>query len=132
WRIARADAPLRLLAFVQRTLAEHEAASAPRTRARRHADQVRWEEMVEAVVCALALAVILPPPTGRLVIPTSHKQCRPPRYRRPTQSETLPRLLEHLEALRLAVVVKGQRQGEATTIAPSPIFADMVRAYGVQ
>lgn len=132
WRIARGEASLTLLEFVRRALANHEQSHSLRTRARRHADQVRWEEMVEAVVCALALAVVSPPPTGRLVLPMSHKQSLPPRYRRPTQSEALPRLLEHLSALRLAVVVKGSRVGEATTIAPSPIFADMVRAYGVQ
>ena len=132
WRTARCDASLRLLDFVRRAIADRETSSAPRTRARRHADQVRWEEMVEAVIAALALAVLCPPPTGRLVIPMSHKQSLPPRYRRPTQSEALPRLLEHLSALRLAVVVKGSRTGEATTIAPSPIFADLVRAYGVQ
>jgi hypothetical protein len=119
--------------MVYRLVADHEAQHSPRAKARRPDDQVRWEEMVEAVVCALALAALQPPPTGCLVLPRGRHGDLPPRYRRPTQGKPLRRLQDHLQALGLAVVVKGKRQGEvATTIAPTALFADLVMASGVR
>lgn len=133
WRTARSTPSQALAQMVYRLVADHEAQHSPRAKARRPDDQVRWEEMVEAVVCSLALAVLQPPPTGCLVLPRGRHGDLPARYRRPTQGKPLCRLQDHLQALGLAVVVKGKRQGEvATTIAPTALFADLVMASGVR
>lgn len=129
WRTARTASSQKVVEMIYRLLSEREQ----RVRLRKPDDQLRWEEMVEAVVCALALAVLQPPPTGCLVLPRGHHGGLPARYRRPTQGKPLCRLQDHLEALGLAIVVKGKRQGEvATTIAPTALFADLVMASGVR
>lgn len=132
WRFARSEPAQSLVLWVYSLLAQYEASLPARGKARKAVDLRRWEQMIEAVVCALALFVLTPPPTGWLVLPLGKRHYLPRRYKRPTQSETLVTLQERLEAIGLAVVVKGQKEGTATTIAPTPVLAHRVRSAMLQ
>jgi hypothetical protein len=132
WRTARSCAAQSLLQWASSLVAQYEASLPARGKARKAADLVRWQQMIEAVVSALALFVLAPPPTGWLVLPRSKANDLKPRYRRPTQGKPLARLQDYLEAVGLAVVIKGHKEGTATTIAPTALLADHVRTAMLQ
>lgn len=132
WRFARSCSAQKLVQWAYGLIAQHEASLPARGKARKAADLIRWRQMIEAVVCALALFVLAPPPTGWLVMPLGKGHDLKPRYKRPTQGKPLARLQDYLQDIGLAAVIKGKKKGTATTIAPTQLLADHVRAAMLQ
>ena len=110
----------------------HEKCAGARIRARRPADQGLHLRRVEAIVCNLAHAVLLPPPTGRIAVPLGHGLKGRSRYESPFMGKPLSQLLDTLVALSLLDRKWRMIRGEVTSIAPTELLASMIAEFGVQ
>ena len=66
WKIAKGDNHRALVESTGTSVQRHEVQTKARARARRDADDRNHVGRIEAVVCNLAHAVLLPPPTRRI------------------------------------------------------------------
>lgn len=130
WTCAKSE---RASAFVADIAAMLASAETPRQRKRRPEDQRTWERTSEALICELALASIVPPPSGALVLPLKAATwAQSSRYEKHgIGRRTLLSVLEAAGGLPCHVS-KGQRTGSATTIAPSEEFKREVFARGLE
>lgn len=134
WMRAKGE-PLKLL--VERTVVfidHHETRTGARQRARRTVDQFLHLKRVEAVVCHLAHAVLLPPPTGRIAIQVGHGDKGRSRYKSPIFGKPLGPLMQMLQDTDFVDFnyrYETKRE-ETSTMAPSPWFARRVAECGVQ
>ena len=96
-------------------------------------DQVLHRKRVEALVCNLAHAVLVPPPTGRIAVQLGHRRKGHSRYDSPILGKPLSSLVWMLSELDFCdlrgIPVK---RGEVSSIAPSAWFARKVAEHGVQ
>jgi len=131
WRFARSEAAQALLGLILSNLADH----MPKDMKRgvKASYRTKWEKAAAAAVCALVLAVIHTPPTGRLVMPR-HKERDgiAHRYRTPLGDGRMStRLQDQLCAAGLAVILPGGGPGLATMVAPTALLADLVNLAGL-
>ena len=90
--IAKSDKLKKLIEEVQQQIEGYEAYYSTRKIARRQADQVTFERMIEAIVCDLCL-VHADPQHDAVHLPLSHKTLRKAsRYKSPVLGKTLPEL----------------------------------------
>lgn len=108
-----------------------ELAGGHRKRRRRPVDQAHHETAVEVVVANLAHAVAAPPPTGRLAILTGNASVGATRYDNRALGKPLRELLARLDGLGLIDWRYSLRRLEASSIAPTDVFAARVTAAGV-
>lgn len=66
WKIAKGDNLKALVDSIVAFVRHHEQHTKARVRARKAVDETHHVRRIEAVVCNLAHAVLLPPPTGRI------------------------------------------------------------------
>jgi hypothetical protein len=105
----------------------HEKHTGIRKRARREQDHQHHVQRIEAIVCNLARAVLLPPPGGRIAVPLGHGGKGRSRYDSPVVGKLLsPTLgllweLDFLDIRRPSVM-----RGEASSIGVSDWFARKV------
>ncbi|HET6928374.1 MAG TPA: hypothetical protein VFI48_16095 [Hyphomicrobiaceae bacterium] len=133
WKIANGN---NLKALVNSTVISaqcHEAETKARARARRETDDRNHVRRIEAVVCNLAHAVLMPPPTGRIAVKLGKNTKRRSRYDSPLLGKCFSPLIWVLDDLgfldlRLIPVPRG----EVSSIAPTPWFANKVVEAGVQ
>jgi len=110
----------------------HEQQTKSRVRARRANDQLHHEMRVEAVVCAIAHAVLVPPPTGRIAVQLGNKQKGRSRYDSPVMGRTLSPLLYVLDELGILNIEGSRERGEVSSMAPTSSFSRRVVEQGVQ
>ncbi len=87
---------------------------------------------VEVVVCNLAHAVLLTPPTGRVAVQLGNKRKGRSRYDSPIMGKTLSPLLSMLDDLDFLDLKWSMDRGEVSSIAPTPWFSRKVAEHGVQ
>jgi hypothetical protein len=131
WKTAKGDGPRRLVDATAAFLAHHEEHTKARARARRPDDQANHLKRIEAVVCNLAHAVLLPPPTGRIAIQLGNRLKGRSRYDSPAMGKTLSPLVMMLQELDFLDLNWSTTRGEVSSIAPSPWFARKVAEFGV-
>jgi hypothetical protein len=131
WRGARGPALRSLVATICEALGGHENAAGERQRARRAADQRRYEIAVETVVANLAHSALFKPSDSRLAILTGNKTRGFTRYENNALGKPLRMLLHGLEALGLVNWRWSFKRGEASSLAPTERLAAMVREAGV-
>lgn len=112
-------------------LAHHEEQTKSRKRARRAIDKAHHQLRVEAVVCNLAHAVLLPPPTGRVAVKLGNDLKGRSRYDSPVMGKTLSPLISMLADLDFLDLKWSLNRGEVSSIAPSECFSRKVAGYGV-
>ena len=108
---AKSDKLKKLIEEVQTQIEGYEAYYQTRKRARRTADKVTFERMIEALVCDLCL-VQRDPQYHAVHLPLSHKVLRKAsRYKSQVLSKTLPDLLSIMSApeMEFVVVQKGKK-----------------------
>lgn len=126
--------------FVQtiiKMLEEHEALFGSRKRKRRAADQLRFERMLSALACDLAV-IVLTEGTKAIYISRSHQELgRSSRYGNPASSKTLPAILDRLASQQVDLIsmTLGFRtdtgEGKKTTVRPSNKFHRLVRDHAL-
>lgn len=133
WRGASGPALRQLVQETVTAVAQHEADTAARKRARREADLQRHLEAVEAVVANLAHTVLMPPETGRLAVFLQHGAKGCGRYDNPAFGKPFTGLLSRLDAMDV-LSFRGPvaMWREASSIAPTVSFASQVRARGIR
>ncbi|MDT3382483.1 hypothetical protein RNI52_34475 [Labrys neptuniae] len=124
-------APLRaLIKTVTDSVEAQEQAIGARQRKRRPADQAHHEAALEAIISNLAYSILHPPKTGRLAILTGNAAIRRDRYSNPAMGKPVRMLLHRLSEIGVVAWDYGWR-GNASTLAPTPEFAAMVRKAGI-
>jgi len=116
-------------------LEAHEQLHGLRQRKRRAVDQAKFERLVSAVACDLALIVLTE--TGKAIyISRSHRELgRSSRYGNPASSKTLPSILDSLATKQLGLInmVLGYRTDtgdrKKTSIRPSSKFRRLVQEF---
>lgn len=132
WLIAK-PGPLKELvdatvSFVDR----HERHAGARKRARREHDHKHHVQRIEAIVCNLAHAVLLPPPQGRIAVPLGHGRRGRSRYDSAVLGKTFSPTLNMLEdAGFLELQYPSVMRGEVSSVAPLAWFARKVAEAGV-
>ncbi|WP_375276189.1 hypothetical protein [Methylorubrum thiocyanatum] len=133
WRGASGHALRQLVEEIAAAVAQHEADTAARKRARRGVDHHHHLTAVEGVVANLAHTVLMPPETGRIAVLLKHgaRGCR--RYDNPAFGKPFSGLLSRLDAMDvLSVRGPSSPWGEASSIAPTVTFASQVRGRGIR
>jgi hypothetical protein len=125
-----------LKTLVDRTVASvrhHEEHTKARARARREVDERHHIRRIEAVICNLAHAVLLTPPTGRIATKLGKSNKVRSRYESPLLGKPFSPLIWMLDELGfLDLKLIPVPRGEVSSIAPSPWFVGKVREAGVQ
>ena len=125
-----------LKTLVDRTVASvrhHEEHTKARIRARREVDERHHIRRIEAVVCNLAHAVLLPPPTGRIATKLGKSTKPRSRYDSPLLGKPFSPLITTLAEIDfLDVNAPNAIRGEVSSITPSPWFIGKVREASVQ
>lgn len=128
WLIARSE-PLKQLVGDITTLVE---GCEQRLRARRPEDERHHRRMVEGVVCNLAYALLIPPPTGWVTVPTRNGSHGKQRYDNRAFGKPFTKLLDLLADKG---VLDRQRprpvRGETGSIRPSKRFMDLVQPLNI-
>jgi hypothetical protein len=96
WLVAKPGALKTLVDNTIRSVDHHEKHTGGRKRARRKQDRLHHEQRVEAIVCNLAHAVLLPPPEGRIAVPLGHGGKGRSRYDSPVMGKLLSPILSLL------------------------------------
>jgi hypothetical protein len=110
----------------------HEQHYGLRKRARRKQDAQNHRRRIEAIVCNLAYAVLMPCSQGRIAVPLGHGKANRSRYDSPVMGKLLSPTLSLLWELNfLDLKCPSVMRGEVSSIAPSDWFADKVREAGV-
>ena len=86
---------------------------------------------IEAVVCNLAHAVLMPPVTGRIALKLGNQRKGRSRYDSPLLGKTLSPLISRLWDLDFLDLNRSILRGEVSSIAPSPWFSAKVAEFGV-
>ena len=131
WKLAKGGG---LRTLVERTVAfvrHHEQHTKARARARRPVDEAHHLKRIEAVVCNLAHAVLMPPPTGRVAVQLGNRRKGRSRYDSPALGKALSPLIWMLEDVDFLDLKRSPVRGEVSSIAPSPWFARKVSECGV-
>lgn len=133
WLVAAGEALTTLVNDTLRSFDQHEQATKPRDRARRAGDQRLHLERIEVIVCNLARAVLLPPPTGRLAVRLGHGAKGRSRYDNPALGGKLfSPTLYVLDDLGLTKVHRPRTQrGEVASTTPSAWFVGKVVERGI-
>ncbi|WP_072368989.1 hypothetical protein [Hyphomicrobium sp. NDB2Meth4] len=132
WLIAKSGPLKKLVDATVNFVDHHERHTGARKRARRPQDHQHHVQRIEAIVCNLAHAVLLPPPEGRIAVPLGHGGKGRSRYDSPAVGKLLsPTLsllwdLDFLDVRRPSVV-----RGEVSSIGVSDWFAGKVLEAGV-
>jgi hypothetical protein len=132
WLVAKGDG---LKALVDATVAfldHHETHTRPRTRARKPLDEAHHLKRVEVVVCNLAHAVLMPPPTGRIAVQLGNRRKGRSRYDSPVLGKPLSPLIWMLEEADFLHLNYSTLRGEVSSVAPSSWFVGKVTEHGVQ
>lgn len=132
WLVAK---PGPLKEFVDATASfveHHERRTSARKRARREQDHKHHLQRIEAIVCSLAHAVLLPPPEGRIAVPLGHGSKGRSRYDSPVVGKLLSPTLSLLWDLGfLDIRCPSVVRGEVSSIGASDKFAGTVLEAGV-
>jgi len=132
WRIAR---PGPLKSLVDSTVAfvdHHEHHIGARKRARRDQDHQHHIQRIEAIVCNLAHATLLPPPGKRIAASLGHGNKGRSRYNSPVVGKLLSPILSTMQDLGfLDIRSPSVVRGEVSTIGVSDWFARKVLEAGV-
>lgn len=131
WKTAKGSGLRTIVENTLAFLAHHEQHTKSRVRARRAADEIHHRLRVEAVVCNLAHAVLLPPPTGRVAVKLGNDRKGRSRYDSPVMGKTLSPLISMLADLDFLDLKWSLNRGEVSSIAPSEWFSRKVAEYGV-
>jgi hypothetical protein len=113
-------------------LDHHEKYTKTRRRARRRDHEANHRLRVEVVVCNLAHAVLLPPPTGRIAVKLGHDSKGRSRYDSSVMGKTLSPLLSMLDDLDFLELKWSMIRGEVSSMAPTRWFSKKVAEFGVQ
>lgn len=128
WRIANAPPLQQLVEATIKFVDHHEQHTGRRTRARRKQDARNHRRRIEAIVCNLAYAVLMPPPQGRIAVRLGHGKGGRSRYDSPVVGKLLSPTLNLLWGISfLDVQSPSVMRGEVSSIAPSDWFAGKVR-----
>ncbi len=119
------------MAEITTAIGYREQAAGTRTRKRRETDQCHHLTAVEVTVANLALAVLVPPETGRLAILTGNGRSGRTRYDNPALGRPFRTLLHGLDELGLAQWQNSPQRGVASSLAPTESFARTVREAGI-
>ncbi len=120
------------MATIREALDAHEKDSGERQRARRPDDQRRYEIAVETVVSNVAHSALFNPSDKRLAILTGNKSRGFTRYENDALGKPLRTLLGALEKLGLVTWLWSTQRGEASSVAPTERFVEMVREAGIK
>lgn len=115
-------------------VAQYEWETNQRQRQRRAGDQAKHFIAVEATVCNLAYAVLMPPTTGRIAVLTGNGDHGMSRYDSPAFGRPFRDLLSALEDIGWLSLERGYRDrtgGVASSIAPTAAFQAMVTEAGI-
>jgi hypothetical protein len=132
WMIAKGRAAKALVQATHGLIQHYEKHISARTRRRRPIDEALHRKRVEAFICNLARAVLMPPPTGRIAIKLGNGRKGRSRYESPIMGKPLPPLIDMLEDLDFLDKRWPMIRGEVSSVAPSPWFAQKVAEFGVQ
>ena len=122
-----------LVELTMKLIQHHEKCAGARIRARRPADQGLHLRRVEAIVCNLAHAVLLPPPTGRIAVQLGHGRKGRSRYDSPIMGKPLSPLLSGMWKAGILEMKKWPViRGEVSSMAPTTWFASKVAEFGIQ
>ena len=145
--MAKSDKLKKLIEEVRLQIEGYEAYHQTRKRARRGADQVTFERMIEALVCDLC-RVQLGPQYDAVHLPLSNKILRKAsRYKSPVLGKTLPDVLHIMTApeMDFAVLTKGHKHfqiidqdlsvgptgGVQSTLAPGPKLLSRIDRFAI-
>lgn len=132
WLVAKPGPLKELVNATVRFVDHHESYTGARKRARREQDHQNHLQRIEAIVCNLAHAVLLPPPEGRIAVPLGHGGKGRSKYVSSVVGKLLsPTLsllwdLDFLDVRRPSVM-----RGEVSSIGVSDWFARKVQEAGV-
>ncbi len=132
WKTAKGDGLKILVEATLAFVAHHEGHTKSRVRARRAVDDEHHRRRVEAVVCNLAHAVLIPPPTERIAMQLGNKRKGRSRYDSPVMGRTLSPLLLLLDDLDILHMKWSTSRGEVSSMAPTAWFSRKVAEHGVQ
>jgi hypothetical protein len=133
WKVANGGGLKTLVDSTVRLIGHHEDHTQARTRARKAVDEAHHLKRIEVVLCNLAHAVLVPPPTGRIAVKLGNGRKGRSRYDSPVFSKRLSPLIMMLVDLDfLDVRAPSVMRGEVSSIAPSAWFARKVAEFGVQ
>jgi hypothetical protein len=132
WKTAKGGGLRSLVEATVNFLQHHEDYTDARTRARKPVDEANHLKRVEAVVCNLAHAVLMPPPTGRIAIQLGNRRKGGSRYDSPVYGKGLSPLIWVLGGLDFLDLDRSTIRGEVPSIAPSAWFASKIPEYGVK
>ncbi|MGD9803444.1 MAG: hypothetical protein AB7E81_17715 [Hyphomicrobiaceae bacterium] len=132
WMSANGSALKGLIEATTKFISHHEEHTGTRIRKRRPVDQAVHLRSIDALVCALAHAVLVPPPTGRIAVKLGHAGKGQSRYDSPVFGKALSPLVHLLSDLDFLNLKRSTLRGEVSSIAPSPWFAQKVGEFGVQ
>src|SRR5262245_622365 len=133
WKVAKGDNLKTLVETIAASVRRHEKDTDARSRARRKADERHHVRRIEAIVCNLAHAVLLPPPTGRIATNLGKNTNRRSRYDSPLLGKCFSPLIWMLDGLGcLELRLIPVPRGEVSSIAPTPLIASKVLEFGVQ
>lgn len=133
WKVAKGGGLKKLVENTVAFVRHHEQHTRSRTRARKPLDETNHLKRIEAVVCNLAHAVLMPPPTGRIAVQLGNRRKGRSRYDSTVLGKTLSPLVwmlkdvDFLHAKAFPII-----RGEVSSIAPSPWFAGKVPEYGIK
>lgn len=130
WRCAEGDALQAIVRDVTAALDRHEASNGLRKRQRKAADAAAHRTMIDGVVANLAHAVLLPPEDGGVALLTG-KGHGVTRYDRRAFGKTFSRLLWRMEEVGALTHAMSRQRGVASSVTPTPAFAEAVRSRGV-
>lgn len=137
WRTPSTLKADRFVQTIIKMLEDHEKLLGSRQRKRRAADQLRFERIISALVCDLAL-IVLTEGSKAIYISRSHQELKgSSRYANPASSKTLPAILDRLATSQLGLILmmlgyqKDTGDRKKTTIRPSNKFRRMVHDFAL-
>jgi hypothetical protein len=132
WKVAKGGGLKVLVENTLRSVQHHEGCTRARTRARKAVDDRHHRKRVEAVVCNLAHAVLLPPPSGRIAVQLGNRRKGRSRYDSLVYGKALSPLISMLWDMDFLHLNWSTLRGEVSSIAPSAWFARKVAENGVK
>jgi hypothetical protein len=132
WKVAKGDGLKALVEATVHSLQHYEEYTKARTRARKPLDETYHLKRIDAVVCNLAHAVLMPPPTGSIAVQLGNRRKGRSRYDSPVLGKTLSPLIWMLREMDFLNLDRSIIRGEVSSIAPSAWFAGKVPEYGVR
>lgn len=132
WLTARGTRLVSLVCELAAAVDAHEQALGSRKRARRADDQRSHDATLEATVSNLALAILDPPPTGRLAILTGNRVGKRSRYDHAAFGKGFRSLLGSLEAMGAVEWAGSNQRGEASSLAPTAAFRMQAQRAGLR